>query len=193
MARKTGDLTLRLDRATRVKLDKIAERRLGRKRSTGTFLCGICKGTDLHQMEEKHTITVQLRGGPVALVVSGVPAMKCGKCGEGFFELADLSRADLLAAAELANRGIQEGAAFRFMRKAAGLRGADVAALLNVREATISRWENDHDPVDLAAWAALAAIVSEKLAGQTTTIDRLRASRAPREATGPVRLRLAHA
>jgi hypothetical protein len=38
MARKTGDLTLRLDRATRVKLDKIAERRLGRKRSTGTFL-----------------------------------------------------------------------------------------------------------------------------------------------------------
>jgi len=38
MARKTGDLTLRLDRVTRVKLDKIAEKRLGRKRSTGTFL-----------------------------------------------------------------------------------------------------------------------------------------------------------
>jgi len=38
MARKTGDLTLRLDKATRRKLDKIAEKRLGRKRSTGTFL-----------------------------------------------------------------------------------------------------------------------------------------------------------
>ena len=38
MDRKTGDLTLRLDRATRVKLDKIAERRIGRKRSTGTFI-----------------------------------------------------------------------------------------------------------------------------------------------------------
>lgn len=38
MAKKTGDLTLRLDRAIRAKLDKIAERRLGRKRSTGTFL-----------------------------------------------------------------------------------------------------------------------------------------------------------
>ena len=36
--RKTGDLTLRLDRATRLKLDKMAERRLGRKRSTGTFI-----------------------------------------------------------------------------------------------------------------------------------------------------------
>lgn len=38
MARKTGDLTIRLDRATRAKIDKVAERRLGRKRSTGTFL-----------------------------------------------------------------------------------------------------------------------------------------------------------
>ncbi len=155
--------------------------------------CAICKSTDLRQVEEKHTITVQLRGGPLDLVVSGVPALKCGKCGEGFLELADLSRADLLAAAELANRGIQEGAAFRFMRKAVGLRGADVASLLGVRDATISRWENEHDPVDRAAWAALAAIVSEKLAGQATTMDRLRASKEPREATGPVYLQLAHA
>jgi predicted transcriptional regulator len=38
MARKTGDLTIRLDKATRAKIDKLAERRLGRKRSTGTFL-----------------------------------------------------------------------------------------------------------------------------------------------------------
>jgi predicted transcriptional regulator len=38
MARKVGDLTIRLDRATRAKIDKLAERRLGRKRSTGTFL-----------------------------------------------------------------------------------------------------------------------------------------------------------
>ena len=38
MARKTGDLTIRLDRATRTKIDKLAEKRLGRKRSTGTFL-----------------------------------------------------------------------------------------------------------------------------------------------------------
>jgi len=38
MARKTGDLTIRLDRSTRAKIDKLAEKRLGRKRSTGTFL-----------------------------------------------------------------------------------------------------------------------------------------------------------
>ena len=38
MARKSGDLTIHLDRATRAKIDTLAERRLGRKRSTGTFL-----------------------------------------------------------------------------------------------------------------------------------------------------------
>ncbi len=38
MSRKTGDLTIRLDRSTRAKIDKLAEKRLGRKRATGTFL-----------------------------------------------------------------------------------------------------------------------------------------------------------
>lgn len=38
MAKKTGDLTIRLDRKTRSRIDRLAERRLGRKRSTGTFL-----------------------------------------------------------------------------------------------------------------------------------------------------------
>lgn len=38
MARKTGDLTIRLDAKTRAKIDRLAERRLGKKRSTGTFL-----------------------------------------------------------------------------------------------------------------------------------------------------------
>jgi YgiT-type zinc finger domain-containing protein len=73
--------------------------------------CAICHSKDLRRVEEKHRVTVQLRSGPFAIVVSGVPAVKCGKCGEGFFDVADLARADLLAAAELANRGIQEGEA----------------------------------------------------------------------------------
>lgn len=155
--------------------------------------CPICKSTDLRQVEEKHTATVALRGGPISVVVAGIPGVKCGACGEAFFQGADLERADLLAAAEVADRGLREGAAVRFMRKALGLRGEDLAGLLDVTEGTVSRWENDHAPADRAAWATLAAMVSEKLAGQSTTLDRLRTSREPREAHGPVRLRLAHA
>ena len=78
------------------------------------------------------------------------------------------------------------------MRKAAGFRAAEFADLLGVTEGTVSRWENGHAPVDRAAWAALAAIVTERLADQSSTVDRLRASKAPRSVAGPVRLRLAH-
>jgi transcriptional regulator with XRE-family HTH domain len=118
--------------------------------------------------------------------------VKCGACGEGFFKGDDLARAELVAAAEVADRGLREGAAFRFMRKVLGLRAEDLAGLLDVTEGTVSRWENDHAPADRAAWAALAAMVSDKLAGQTTTLDRLKASSAPRASLTPVRLRLAH-
>jgi hypothetical protein len=38
MPRKSGDLTIRLDRTTRARIDAVAEKRLGRKRATGTFL-----------------------------------------------------------------------------------------------------------------------------------------------------------
>ena len=38
MARKSRDLTIRLDRTTRAKLDTVAEKRLGRKGSTATFV-----------------------------------------------------------------------------------------------------------------------------------------------------------
>jgi hypothetical protein len=38
MAKKSGDLTIRLDPKTRAKIDRLAEKRLGKKRSTGTFL-----------------------------------------------------------------------------------------------------------------------------------------------------------
>ena len=101
--------------------------------------CPICKSTDLRQVEEKHTATVALRGGPISVVVAGIPGVKCGACGEAFFQGADLERADLLAAAEVADRGLREGAAVRFMRKALGLRGEDLAGLLDVTEGTVSR------------------------------------------------------
>jgi YgiT-type zinc finger domain-containing protein len=154
--------------------------------------CPLCKSTDLHQVEQSHAVTVPLRAGPLRIVVTGIPAVRCSACGEGTLDLAELSRAELMAAAEVANRGLREGGAFRFMRKATGLRAAELADLLDVTEGTVSRWENDHAPVDRAAWAALAAVVTEKLAGESTTLDRLRASKDPRGGAGPVRLRLAH-
>lgn len=64
MARKTGDLTLRLDRATRAKLDKIAEKRLGRKRSTGTFLKMLALAA-VEREERSSELRAMLRNLPV--------------------------------------------------------------------------------------------------------------------------------
>jgi len=65
------------------------------------------------------------------------------------------------------------GDAFRYARKALGLRGADLAEILNVDAATVSRWENKGS-VDRAAWLLLGAFVREKLAQGTLDLESLR-------------------
>ncbi len=47
--------------------------------------CLLCKSADPRQVEESHGVTVPRRAGPLRVVVSGVPAVVCGACGEGFF------------------------------------------------------------------------------------------------------------
>ncbi len=154
--------------------------------------CFHCHNAELRQVEEEVQLEVDLKGGAQPFSVSGVPATRCSSCGESFMAAADLQRAELQVGAELADRGIREGAAFRFMRKALGLRAVDLAGLLDVTAETVSHWENDHTAADSGAWAALAAMISDRLAGKTTTIDRLRATKEPRRTSGPVQLRLAH-
>jgi len=60
-----------------------------------------------------------------------------------------------------------------------GLRGTDLAALLDVAGETVSRWETGALPVERRALALLAAIVMEAVAGGTATLDRLRTLQAP--------------
>jgi DNA-binding transcriptional regulator YiaG len=108
-----------------------------------------------------------------------VAARKCRKCGEVLLHGPAVERFELLAAAKLAASGEATGQAFKFMRKAAGLRGADLAALLDVAGETVSRWETGVLPVERRAVALLGAIVTEAAARSTATLDRLRALQAP--------------
>ena len=63
MAKKSGDLTIRLDKATRAKIDRLAEKRLGRKRSTGTFLKMLALSA-LERDERASELRQMLRGLP---------------------------------------------------------------------------------------------------------------------------------
>lgn len=106
-----------------------------------------------------------------------------------FQGVAELGHFELAVAEKLAGLGIRTGEAFKFMRKALGLRAVDLAELLDVAAETVSRWETGEP--EARAFALLGSIVAERLRGQEETVDRLRALRSPRKRPARVRVHAA--
>ena len=105
-----------------------------------------------------------------------VPALKCAGCkAEPQVAIGVLLAFDKATVKELASSGPIGGEAFRFLRDAASLTGQDLAALLDVRRETVSRWEHDRAPIDRAAWVTVGALATDKLDGREDTVGRLRA------------------
>ncbi len=117
-------------------------------------------------------VSVPLERCGVTVAVA-VPGRACASCGEVQVEDRVAARAQLAAGCALADAGVRNGEAFRHMRKALGLRAADLARLLDVTPETISHWETDRAAPARAAFVALAAMVEESLDGRTTSRDRL--------------------
>lgn len=115
-----------------------------------------------------------------------VPAEVCPHCGESLVHSKDLRWFETAVARAAMEAGLHNGEALRWMRKSAGLRAVDVAALLGVTPETLSRWENDKRTIERASWAALAALATEGLDGPTAA--RLRAAAAPAPSPAVVRL-----
>lgn len=108
-----------------------------------------------------------------------VPAQRCTRCGEVYFLPGALGRLELLAAHRLAAAGERAGEAVKFMRKALGMRAIDLAELLDVTPDTVSRWETDKSPIGRGELALLGALVDDRIAGHTSTLDRLQGLRKP--------------
>lgn len=83
-------------------------------------------------------------GLPNIILLGAVEQQICGECGaENGIRIPDLE--GLEAAVAVARIGVPiklNGEEIRFLRKALGLRSKDLAECLQVREETISRWEN---------------------------------------------------
>jgi putative zinc finger/helix-turn-helix YgiT family protein len=140
----------------------------------GASMRGQCRacGREGPLRDETGRLSVALpRCGVTATVA--VPARQCPSCGELQVEDGALARARLAAGCALADAGVRSGDAFRHMRKALGLRAAELGRLLDVRPETISHWETGRAAPARAAFAALAAMVQEAIQGRTTTRDRL--------------------
>lgn len=146
--------------------------------------CGRCGGP---LASKKVDVSREVSGH---VFVAALPAQQCKTCNETSYEGSVLQRFDLHVATRLADSGVSSGAAFRFMRKALGLRAVDLAELLDVSAETLSRWETDKRSVDRGSLAVLSACVRDTLAGRTSTLDTLRALRTPRTLEKRVQLDL---
>ncbi|MEO6772335.1 MAG: helix-turn-helix domain-containing protein, partial [Kofleriaceae bacterium] len=68
---------------------------------------------------------------------------RCRSCSETLYDLAESKRQERALAKGLVERGVRTGAEFKLVRKSAGLRAVDIAAMLDVTPETVSRWETD--------------------------------------------------
>lgn len=144
--------------------------------------CNKCNGRTFKRTTIAESIEVggQRFGG-------AVEAHRCDDCGDVIVSGEGVRRFELAVAAALPITGAKRGAAFRFMRKALGLRAVDLADLLDLAPETISKYENEKIPIDRRALAVLGGLVDDAQAGTTRTRDRLAAlKRPPKLAKAPV-------
>ena len=122
-----------------------------------------------------------------------LPARVCAGCGTSYFADLVVDQFDTLVAAKLAEAGVTEPEALKFMRKVTGLQGKEFAELLAVRPETVSRWEQGKRPIDRATYAILRQLVYERARGVTATADYLRSLRRPKRLPKTVRIALPRA
>jgi putative zinc finger/helix-turn-helix YgiT family protein len=122
-----------------------------------------------------------------------LPARVCAACGASYFEDRVVGQFDAAVAARLAEAGVTQPEALKFMRKVTGLQGKQFAELLAVRPETVSRWEQGKRSIDRATYAIIRQLVCERAGGVTTTTDYLRSLRKPKRLPKVVKIALPRA
>jgi putative zinc finger/helix-turn-helix YgiT family protein len=146
----------------------------------GMTRCTECESDQLVQGTAPDTLTV---GGQT--FTADLPVVRCEACGAVFFDGPAVGEFERAVARELAQRGPATGETFRFMRKALGMRAADLAEMLDVTPETLSRWETGKLPMGRTSWLTLSSLVLDYEA----TCARLQAAKAgPGLAKAVVRL-----
>lgn len=102
-----------------------------------------------------------------------VRAQVCEQCGEVYYEGPELLRLNRAVAILLVEGGVVSPEAFKFLRKMAELTAAELADLLAVDPATVSRWENERHAIDRATMNAVWDLALDKIYQRRSTSDRL--------------------
>jgi len=119
--------------------------------------CPEC-GTPMSTLVENHRYD---ESGLPNIVLAGIEKHHCPKCAEELVSIPrmeDLHRTIAFAIAEQLAR--LSGAEIRFLRKYLGWSGADFARNIGVAATTVSKWENEQEPMGTTAerWLRLAVM-----------------------------------
>jgi putative zinc finger/helix-turn-helix YgiT family protein len=135
-------------------------------------------------VEEQQSVTREVGDRTFEGLIKG---WRCPSCGESYQDGPDLGAFEEAAAKWLAEHGVRTPQELKFMRKAAGIRAADLASWLDVTPETISHWETGKHAPDVVTRSTIASIVLDTLRGESFTRDRLHAQGHP-EGARKVRL-----
>jgi len=106
-----------------------------------------------------------LIGIPGVVILNAVEEVRCANCGHavatGFSNLEGLVSAIAVARAQAPVK--LSAGDVRFLRKALGWSSKELAAKLEVRDETVSRWENEREPVGPTSEKLLRLMVAEFL------------------------------
>lgn len=81
-------------------------------------------------------------------VLYGINQYKCKACGENFVSIPRIEELHLLIGRELCcKKELLTGKEIRFLRKELRIKAKEMAKALGVNPSTISRWENDKEPI----------------------------------------------
>jgi len=82
------------------------------------------------------------------VLLKNVEMIQCGQCGTVEVIIPRINKLmSLLALAVILKPDRLTGGELRFLRKYIGKTGADFSKLIKVDKATLSKWENDDDPI----------------------------------------------
>lgn len=132
--------------------------------------------------------TMTLEGVTVS---ADIPSWTCPKCSEVYYAGATAANFELVAAAMFGSLGIATGPVFRYMRKALGMRAADLAGMLGTTPETISRWENNKHEVDRPTMVLLTSLAMAKLGQPFDVAELLKQYQHPNRPIEPIHVKLA--
>ncbi len=122
--------------------------------------CYKCRNAEM--VAELGTVNYTFSGLPFEVQLLNVPVQRCPSCGEQVDSIPrpeELHRILGLHMVEKAGR--LEGAEVRFLRKLLDWSAKDLAKVFGVDSKTVSRWENDKDPMGPVSERLLRLLVRD--------------------------------